>query len=197
MQIGKDDGQSAAFGMTAIHRHLRRADWTTSVVYDFDLFMHECQVDRCARRQGGNMQNCAKNVLVALGCMLGLAACSAPPRDNADFSARSAEESAVLFTGVVARVEPVAEQYCRDTTQRLNCDFEILVLDDASAPANAFQTLNRAGRPQIVFTLALIADARNGDELALCWATKRRTISPGTCPKRAAMPGLAGLFLAD
>ena len=141
------------------------------------------------------MRNCAKNVLVALGCVLGLAACSAPPSDNADFSARSAEESAVLFTGVVARVEPVAEQYCRDTTQRLNCDFEILVLDDASAPANAFQTLNRAGRPQIVFTLALIADARNGDELAFVLGHEAAHHIAGHLPQTRSNARAGGLIL--
>jgi predicted Zn-dependent protease len=67
---------------------------------------------------------------------------------------------------VVNQLEPVAEQECRARTQNLNCDFNIVVDDRPGMPANAFQTLDRQGRPIIGFTLALIADARNEDELA-------------------------------
>ena len=41
-----------------------------------------------------------------------------------------------------------------------------MVDDDPRAPANAFQTVDRSGRPIIAFTIALILDARNQDELA-------------------------------
>ncbi|WP_411028157.1 M48 family metalloprotease [Shimia sp. FJ5] len=67
---------------------------------------------------------------------------------------------------VQRRVEPVAERYCRDRLPAgSNCDFNIRVDPRADAPANAYQSLDRAGRPQIVFTAALIAGARNDDEL--------------------------------
>jgi Zn-dependent protease with chaperone function len=70
------------------------------------------------------------------------------------------------FATVVRRVEPVAEQVCRQELPRGNCDFLIVVDDRPGAPPNAFQTLDRNGRPVIGFTLALVADARNQDELA-------------------------------
>ncbi|MEO1138537.1 MAG: M48 family metalloprotease [Pseudomonadota bacterium] len=70
------------------------------------------------------------------------------------------------FRQVVARVEPVAERYCRSNSGGLNCDFNIVIDDRPNQPANAFQTLDRNGRPIIAFTLALIADANNTDELA-------------------------------
>jgi Zn-dependent protease with chaperone function len=70
------------------------------------------------------------------------------------------------FIAVVRRVEPVAEQVCRAERPRSNCDFRIVVDDRPGAPPNAFQTLDRSGRPVIGFTLALVADARNQDELA-------------------------------
>ncbi len=69
------------------------------------------------------------------------------------------------FLSVVERVEPVAERECRQQTRNVNCDFLILV-DDRRQPPNAFQTVDDAGRPVIVFTLSLIRDARNVDELA-------------------------------
>lgn len=83
----------------------------------------------------------------------------APPRVSADIAARN-------FSRVVARTEPVAEAECRARTQGLNCDFQIIVDDRAGVPANAAQTVDRSGRPVIIFTVPLLADARNEDELA-------------------------------
>lgn len=77
-----------------------------------------------------------------------------------------AEAAARNFVAVVRQVEPVAEAMCRERTPRSNCDFQIVVDDRPNLPPNAFQTLDRSGRPIIGFTLALIADARNADEIA-------------------------------
>lgn len=78
----------------------------------------------------------------------------------------SPDQAARNFVSVVARVEPVAEAMCRDLNPRSNCDLMIVVDDRPNQPPNAFQTLDRAGRPIVGFTLALIADARNADEIA-------------------------------
>lgn len=78
----------------------------------------------------------------------------------------SPEEAAQNFIAVVEVLEPVAEQVCRETRPRANCDFLIVVDDRPRQPPNAFQTLDPRGRPVLGFTLALIADARNADEVA-------------------------------
>ncbi|MFG6569645.1 M48 family metallopeptidase [Sulfitobacter sp. 1A13679] len=83
----------------------------------------------------------------------------ASPRLSASAAARS-------FVQVVRTLEPVAERECRNRTTGMNCDFNIVVDDRPGQPANAFQTLDKNGRPIVAFTLALIADARNEDELA-------------------------------
>ena len=70
------------------------------------------------------------------------------------------------FAQVVSRVEPIAERECRNRTKGANCDFRIVVDDRPGQPANAFQTLDKNGRPILAFNLALIADVRNRDELA-------------------------------
>lgn len=86
----------------------------------------------------------------------------ATPEDPPDLAS-----AARTFVDVVARVEPVAEAYCRERRPDLNCDFRIVVDDRPGLPPNAFHTLDPAtGRPLIGFTLSLIADARNADELA-------------------------------
>ncbi|MGB3147102.1 MAG: M48 family metalloprotease [Paracoccaceae bacterium] len=75
-------------------------------------------------------------------------------------------EAARNFSIVVARMEPLVEQECRARSGGQGCDFKIVVDTTAGAPPNAFQTRDKSGRPVIAFTQALIADARNADELA-------------------------------
>jgi len=86
-----------------------------------------------------------------------------PPPSGATFSASQAARS---FVRVINTVEPVAERECRARTTGVNCNFNIVVDDRPGQPANAFQTLDKQGRPIVAFTLALIAEARNEDELA-------------------------------
>ncbi|MEW9921005.1 M48 family metallopeptidase [Marimonas sp. MJW-29] len=117
-----------------------------------------------------------RKTLAALASLAALAACDvapvgqgpAAPSPSAAASAPplSASQAARSFVQVVRTVEPVAERECRARTRGVNCDFAIVVDDRPGQPANAFQTLDRQGRPVVAFTLALIADARNEDELA-------------------------------
>ena len=78
----------------------------------------------------------------------------------------SAQKAAKQFVSVVRTVEPVAERECRRRAPGSNCDFQIVVDDRPRQPPNAYQTLDRSGRPVVAFTLALIRDVRNADELA-------------------------------
>lgn len=76
------------------------------------------------------------------------------------------EAAARDFIAVVQTVEPVAERECKSRTTGINCDFRIVVDDRPDQPSNAFQTVDKSGRPIIAFTIRLIEDARNRDELA-------------------------------
>jgi Zn-dependent protease with chaperone function len=112
---------------------------------------------------------------------------SAPPAASAAVAispvlpGRAAAES---FVNVVARVEPVAERYCRSRGTARNCDFRIVVDDRPGQPPNAFQTVDKFDRPVIGFTLALIADARNADELAFVLGHEASHHIRGHIPKR-------------
>jgi len=114
--------------------------------------------------------------LALAGCDLPMEPTAAPATNQSPMSALSAEmprdarTMARSFVEVVERVTPVAEQECRARSPRINCDFQIFVDDRAGLPANAFQTVDARGRPIIVFTISLIADARNADELAFVLA---------------------------
>ncbi|QDY69831.1 M48 family metallopeptidase [Qingshengfaniella alkalisoli] len=70
------------------------------------------------------------------------------------------------FGAVVRRVEPVAENMCRQRAPQKNCDFLILLDTRKNAPSNAFQTLDKSGRPVLIVTQALVDDTQNADEIA-------------------------------
>jgi len=78
----------------------------------------------------------------------------------------TAQVSARTFVQVVERMEPVAERLCLQETTGANCDFQIVVDTRKGQPPNAYQTVDRSGRPIIAFTVSLIAAAQNQDELA-------------------------------
>lgn len=115
-----------------------------------------------------------------LGLMLILAGCTSAPADRAEVTIPVPAKSAIPLIGpvidqrsiarnfiaVLSAVEPVAEAQCRASNPLTNCDFRIVVDDRPGMPPNAFQTLDASGRPIIAFTLALIGQLQNPDELA-------------------------------
>ncbi|WP_431307801.1 M48 family metallopeptidase [Cypionkella aquatica] len=103
--------------------------------------------------------------------------------------------AAVNFLTVVNRVEPVAEAYCRAERLAQRCDFQIVIDDRPGQPPNAFQTVDKAGRPVIAFSLALIADARNADEIAFVLGHEAAHHILGHIPKQAET-ALSGAMMA-
>jgi predicted Zn-dependent protease len=81
-------------------------------------------------------------------------------------TAPSVAEAERNFIAAVTAVQPVAEALCRARTAGVPCDFRIVIDDRPGLPPNAFQTLDRSGRPIIGFTEALIYQAQNVDEIA-------------------------------
>ncbi|MGZ9811963.1 M48 family metallopeptidase [Pseudoroseicyclus sp. H15] len=92
------------------------------------------------------------------------------PLGGAEQPAQPSRATARAFVQMVDRVEPVAERLCRERNPGANCDFVILVDDRPGLPPNAFQTLDESGQPIIVFTLSLIADLDNVNEMAFVLA---------------------------
>jgi predicted Zn-dependent protease len=86
---------------------------------------------------------------------------------------------------VVAQVEPVAERMCRQRNGwGTDCDLQIVVDTRPGQPPNAFQTLDRSGRPIVGFTVALIEDARNPDEIAFVMGHEAAHHIAGHIPRR-------------
>jgi len=99
------------------------------------------------------------------------------------------------FMTVVQRVEPVAERECRSRAPRFNCDFRIVVDDRPGQPINAYQTLDRTGRPVLAFTLPMIATVRNADELAFVMGHEAAHHIAGHIPRQQQSAAVGALIL--
>ena len=126
-----------------------------------------------------------KQVTAILGAgLLGVAACAPLPQDQIPPSTGpygstipapapvltndgSPQSAARMFVSVMRRMEPAVEREClQRRTQPINCGCQSGVDDPPAQPPSAFQTIDATGRPIIGFTLSLIAETRNGDEIA-------------------------------
>lgn len=112
--------------------------------------------------------------MVLAGCVGPMEVPQAPrPAANAPLVSApvgQAPATARNFAQVVERIKPVAEQECRRQRPGVNCDFLIVIDDRPGQAPNAFQTLDRSGRPIIGFTVALLNELSNADELAFVMA---------------------------
>ncbi|SMO32177.1 M48 family metalloprotease [Paracoccus laeviglucosivorans] len=98
------------------------------------------------------------------GAEIALPASQIRPSPDTPSGARA---SARAFVQVISRMEPAVERECMQRRQQpINCDFQFIVDDRSGLEPNAFQTVDDNGRPIIGFTLSLIGEARNPDELA-------------------------------
>lgn len=119
-------------------------------------------------------QAAAAIVLVLAGCVAPVPQPGGPQPGAPDVTITPAPDtpanapaSARAFISVISRMEPAVERECLvRRTQPINCDFQFVVDDRQGLEPNAFQTVDASGRPIIGFTLSLIGEARNADELA-------------------------------
>lgn len=107
------------------------------------------------------------------------------PADQPGQPVMTPDQAVATFVQVIERVEPLAEKLCLERTRGINCDIEIVVDGRPNQPPNAFQTVDRAGRPIVGFTVALIADARNADEIAFVMGHEAAHHIAGHIPRRA------------
>lgn len=73
---------------------------------------------------------------------------------------------AQMFLAAADKIEPVSRRLCREKAIAQNCQFVFVIDPRLGLPRNAYQTLDNRGRPVIALTLALVADARDTDEIA-------------------------------
>lgn len=125
-----------------------------------------------------------KRIAAILGtAMLAVSACAPLPMEQGNMPAGqgpliiepaphlvndgSPQSAARMFVQVMRHMEPAVERECvQRRTQPINCDFQFVVDDRSGLDPNAFQTIDASGRPIIGFTISLIAETRNSDEIA-------------------------------
>ena len=79
----------------------------------------------------------------------------------------SSDQKARNFVAVIQRMEPAVVQQCLSRRRGpISCEFQFVVDDREGLEPNAFQTVDAAGRPIIGFTLSLINETQNADEIA-------------------------------
>jgi predicted Zn-dependent protease len=91
---------------------------------------------------------------------------SAPVPKAPDTPKRSAKAAVQSFNKIAGRMKPVGRKTCKNSGRPIRCDFRIVLDAREDNVVNAYQTVNQQGRPQIVFTMGLLREARNDDELA-------------------------------
>jgi len=123
-----------------------------------------------------------RNAFIAMFCALFLVSCvevtSAPPSDERPTETtettqiryfRSADDGISRYRSLSRAMEPRIESICRQfhTNRGRNfCDFQFKVITDTRQPPNAFQSLDKSGRPVITFTVNLLRSMANNDEIA-------------------------------
>ncbi len=108
-----------------------------------------------------------RHVIALVLVLAGLTACAPLPQGAVPARVSQPGQAAERqFVAVIETVAPVAEAECRRVVQGRSCDFQIVVDTTPNQPPNAFQTLDRRGRPVLAFNLGLIASVENADELA-------------------------------
>ncbi|MBU2958169.1 M48 family metalloprotease [Paracoccus sp. 1_MG-2023] len=114
----------------------------------------------CAQGPAGPTITQAPQAAPAPTAPKGLPSPSAPHDGSPQGAARS-------FVQVMSRMEPAVERECIERRSRaINCDFAFVVDDRPGLEPNAYQTVDNNGRPIVGFTLSLIAQTRNPDEIA-------------------------------
>ena len=70
------------------------------------------------------------------------------------------------FITAVTMMRPVLIETCKSSIKDLKCDFVIAIDPNPKSPPNAFQTMNEEGQPILGFTMTLLTDMYNTDEIA-------------------------------
>lgn len=83
---------------------------------------------------------------------------------------KSPADAARMFVQVTGDIEPLLEAICERAYAYRNCDFWIVVDDTPDIGSNAYQTLDRSGRPIVAFTLPILSEMKNRDEFAFVLA---------------------------
>ena len=110
--------------------------------------------------------------IISLLLLLGVAGCSAQTISRSAILKQpslpmiASRDVPRNFITAVARMRPVLIETCKSSTKDLNCDFVFVIDPNLESLPNAFQTENEEGQPVLGFTMTLLTDMYNADEIA-------------------------------
>lgn len=106
--------------------------------------------------------------------------------------------TAADFRRVAARVESVAESFCREELPEAParyCDYRVGLQTDPRMPPNAFQTRGEDGRPIVVVGSTLLAEMLSDDEIAFVLSHEMSHHIAGHIPRQQQQQVLGALIL--
>lgn len=102
------------------------------------------------------------------------------------------------FSRVAARIEPVAERFCREELPDAPpawCDYRIRLDTNRENPPNAYQSEGEDGRPNITFGATLLPEMQSDDEIAFVLSHEASHHIAGHIPKQQQQQVLGALLL--
>jgi predicted Zn-dependent protease len=86
---------------------------------------------------------------------------------------RTEASGLAAYKRIAAKIDPVATKICKDfhsNKSKTFCDFQFLVLKNAKQPPNAFQSVDKSGRPTITFNSNMLRAVKNDNEIGFILA---------------------------
>lgn len=86
---------------------------------------------------------------------------------------RSEASGLAAFNRISKQIDPIATRICRDTHKTAPatfCDFQFRILKSAKQPPNAFQSVDKSGRPTITFNSNMLRAVKNDHEIGFILA---------------------------
>jgi predicted Zn-dependent protease len=120
---------------------------------------------------------------------------------------RTEASGLAAFKRISAKIDPVATRICKDfhsDKPPTFCDFQFLIRKSAKEPPNAFQSVDRSGRPTITFNSNMLRAVKNDNEIGFILAhetghqiaghlTKTRTNATTGAILGAVLAGVVGV----
>lgn len=86
---------------------------------------------------------------------------------------RTEASGLAAFRRISAKIDPIATKVCKDfhsNKPATFCDFQFKVLESKKQPPNAFQSVDRSGRPTITFNSNMLRAVKNDHEIGFILA---------------------------
>ncbi len=110
---------------------------------------------------------------------------------------RSEASGFAAYQRISKQIDPIATRICRQQNQSKPatfCDFQFMVSKNPNQPPNAFQSVDRSGRPVIAFNSNMLRAVKNDDEIGFILAHETGHQIAGHLSKKRTNATAGGIF---